>query len=327
MPAMVVRHVLTILAVEDLARATAFYDAAFGWEHLVDAPVYTELAVPGGMRLGLYVRDGFGRNVGRAPARTPAGELAPTELYLWAEDLDAAIERVARAGAPLLSARAARDWGDEAAYFADPDGNVLVVARPLRKEPEGKPGEARRAPGEALPRARGLRLVPSDVRLAPVLWNWRQEPGARRNMPIRQASIEDLADRLTRSGSDLADRTRDEYRWFIERDGEPVGTVALKNVSRSNGYAEIGYHVAEAHQGVGIGTFAVTACLDLAFADPDFHRVFATISAHNLASQGLVRKLGFRREARLREHHNIEGKFVDQLVFAILRDDWVVERR
>ena len=26
---------------------------------------------------------------------------------------------------------APRDWGDEAAYFADPDGNVLVVARPL----------------------------------------------------------------------------------------------------------------------------------------------------------------------------------------------------
>jgi len=44
-------------------------------------------------------------------------------------------DRVARfleaAGARLLSAAAPRDWGDEAAYFADPDGNVLVVARPV----------------------------------------------------------------------------------------------------------------------------------------------------------------------------------------------------
>jgi RimJ/RimL family protein N-acetyltransferase/predicted enzyme related to lactoylglutathione lyase len=324
---MVVRHVLTIFAVEDLARATAFYDAAFEWEHLVDAPVYTELAVPGGMRLGLYVRDGFGRNVGRTPVRTPPGELAPAELYLWAEDLDAATERLTRAGAPLLSARAARDWGDEAAYFADPDGNVVVVARPLREGVERSADAARRGPADTPTRTGSLRLVPTDALLAPILWTWRQEPGARHNMPIRQVSAEDLAVRLSRSGSDLTDRTRDEYRWFIERDGEPVGTVALKNVSRVNGHAEIGYHVAEAHQRRGIGTFAVSACLDLAFADVDFHRVFATISAHNLASQSLAHKLGFRREACLREHHRIEGRFVDQLVFAVLRDEWAVGPR
>jgi len=311
------RHVLTILAVEDLARATAFYDAAFGWEHLVDVPVYTELAVPGGMRLGLYVRDGFGRNTGRVPVATPAGEIAPTELYLWADDLDAAVERLLRAGATVLSARAERPWGDEAAYFADPDGNVVVVARPLPRAP---------APARTPVRA-GVRLVPVDARWAPLLWAWRQEAAAQRNMPIRQATVEELAERLQRSGADLADRTQDEYRWFIEHEGEPVGTVALKNVSRANGHAELGYHVAEAHQGRGLGTFAVTACLDLAFAQPDFHRVFATISAHNLASQGLVRKLGFRREARLREHHFIQGRWVDQLVFAILKDDWVVGRR
>ncbi len=38
-----------------------------------------------------------------------------------------------RAGGRLLSARAARAWGDEAAYFADPEGNVLVVARPAAR--------------------------------------------------------------------------------------------------------------------------------------------------------------------------------------------------
>jgi predicted enzyme related to lactoylglutathione lyase len=126
-----VRHVLTILAVEDLARAAAFYELAFGWERLVDVPVYVELAVPGGMRLGLYVRGGFAHNTGHMPALTPAGQIAPTEVYLWADDLDGAIDRITKAGARLLSPRAPRDWGDEAAYFADPDGNVLVLAKPL----------------------------------------------------------------------------------------------------------------------------------------------------------------------------------------------------
>lgn len=125
------RHTLTILAVEDLAGAVRFYTAAFGWPQVVDVPVYAEFALPEGMRLGLYERQGFGRNTGQVPARLPPDELAPTELYFHVDDIADALARLQAAGARLLSALAVRDWGDEAAYFADPEGNVLVVARPL----------------------------------------------------------------------------------------------------------------------------------------------------------------------------------------------------
>jgi catechol 2,3-dioxygenase-like lactoylglutathione lyase family enzyme len=123
------RHVLTILATDDLARAVAFYRSALGWPQLVDAPAYVELG-DGRTRLGLYQREGFGRNVGASPVATPAGALSSTELYFHDDDLDGAIARMRAAGARELSARALRPWGDEAAYFADPDGNVVVVARP-----------------------------------------------------------------------------------------------------------------------------------------------------------------------------------------------------
>jgi predicted enzyme related to lactoylglutathione lyase len=133
------RHVLTILAVEDLARATAFYDAAFGWEVAVDVPVYREYALPGGMRLGLYRRDGFARNTGIVPAATPPGAISGTEIYLRVEDLDAAVGRLRSAGARLLSPAAPRDWGDHVAYLADPDGNVLALAR-SSPSPSPSPG-------------------------------------------------------------------------------------------------------------------------------------------------------------------------------------------
>jgi uncharacterized glyoxalase superfamily protein PhnB len=41
------------------------------------------------------------------------------------------VNRLTAAGARVLSPVAPRDWGDDAAYFADPDGNVIVVARPI----------------------------------------------------------------------------------------------------------------------------------------------------------------------------------------------------
>ena len=129
------RHVLTIIAVADLARARRFYADAFGWLLQVDAPSYAEFALPGGTRFGVYERRGFARNTGQLPVETPAGALSPTELYFHVEDLIGAIDRVRRAGGRCLSELSAREWGDEAAYFADPDGNVLVLARPLRGAP------------------------------------------------------------------------------------------------------------------------------------------------------------------------------------------------
>lgn len=123
------RHALTILAVPDLEASTRFYERAFGWPTSVRVPVYVEFVLPDAMRFGVYEREAFGNNTGRVPTRTPEGELAPTELYFYVDDLGSACARVVAAGGRELSPPKVRAWGDEAAYFSDPDGNVLVVAK------------------------------------------------------------------------------------------------------------------------------------------------------------------------------------------------------
>jgi predicted enzyme related to lactoylglutathione lyase len=126
---MTCKHILTILAVSDLPRSVKFYSHAFGWTKIVDVPVYVEFELPGGMRLGLYERKSFGLNMGQLPFTVPEGALTSTELYFYSDDLEGDIARILHAGARQLSELKPRDWGDEAAYFADPDGNVIVLAR------------------------------------------------------------------------------------------------------------------------------------------------------------------------------------------------------
>ncbi len=121
--------VLLILAVRDLPRAVAFYRQVFDWPVLVDVPVYVEMEMPGGQRVGLYHHEGFARNTGLRAACPPDEHTAATELYFLADDPAPMIDRLEQAGARPLSPLALRPWGDEAAYFADPDGNVIVVAR------------------------------------------------------------------------------------------------------------------------------------------------------------------------------------------------------
>ncbi len=121
------KHVLTILAVPELAEAVAFYDAAVGWPHAVDTPVYVEMQHPDGQRIGLYQRDSFAKNTGVVPEPPPDGTTA-TELYFHCDDVDATANCLAAAGAQLLSDAAPRPWGEVVAYFRGPCGNVLAVA-------------------------------------------------------------------------------------------------------------------------------------------------------------------------------------------------------
>jgi uncharacterized protein len=120
-----------VLAVADVERSHGFYREVFGWESHLEWPgEYTELVISDEDRLGLYRRDGYAATTGAEPADLN-GHVSSAYLYVRVEDLDATIERLHNAGARPLSPRSERTWGEEAAYFADPDGNVVAVARRL----------------------------------------------------------------------------------------------------------------------------------------------------------------------------------------------------
>ena len=114
----------------DWERSRAFYASAFAASEIVTSPNYLELDIGGATRLGLYERVAFGVNTGQVPLPASTGEIARTELYFRVSDLAAAVAKLEAAGARLLSAARDRSWGERAAYFADPDGNVVVVAVP-----------------------------------------------------------------------------------------------------------------------------------------------------------------------------------------------------
>lgn len=120
---------LIILAVSDLERSLGFYRRVFDWRQTVNTSGYVEFELPNDLRLGLYLREGFARNVGQTPLLVPEAGLTSTEVYFQTDDLAGLIARLDKSGARKLSPLSLREWGDEAAYFADPDGNVIVVAR------------------------------------------------------------------------------------------------------------------------------------------------------------------------------------------------------
>ncbi len=123
---------LTVLYVEDQARAAAFYRAALGREPTLDVPGMTEFELTATSSLGLMPEDGVKRLLGDAlPDPAAARGVPRAELYLLVDDPVAALERAREAGAAILDDVRPRDWGDRAGYGLDPDGHVLAFAAPL----------------------------------------------------------------------------------------------------------------------------------------------------------------------------------------------------
>jgi predicted enzyme related to lactoylglutathione lyase len=122
-------HISTFIAVRDLDASRVFYQTVFGWPIRVEVPVLVEFALPDGRGLALYRRENFGNNTNQLPEEIRKGGIAGHELYFHCPELDTVIERLEKIGARCLSPLKARDWGDDAAYYVDPDGTVIAVAR------------------------------------------------------------------------------------------------------------------------------------------------------------------------------------------------------
>ncbi len=119
-----------IFAVGDVARSVEFYERVFGWPRndWIDYSNYVELKPPEGGALGLYERSGYAGEVGAEPVETN-GRVSRAYLYVRVDDVEATVARLEEAGARALSPLADRAWGERAAWFADPDGNVVAVAQ------------------------------------------------------------------------------------------------------------------------------------------------------------------------------------------------------
>jgi len=99
-----------------------------------------------------------------------------------------------------------------------------------------------------------------------------------------------------------------------------IGYILHSDVERIN--AEVGYWLGHGYWGRGIATTAVRLLTDHAFAaNPELRRLYAMPLARNVASARVLEKAGYLREGVLRQNVIKDGRVLDQLMYAILRDD------
>lgn len=115
--------------------------------------------------------------------------------------------------------------------------------------------------------------------------------------------------------------------WFqfviIEKESHKIiGDLGIHFLDRENKQAEIGCTLNKRFQNKGYATESLKRVIDYLFNDLTKHRIIASIDPENKNSIRLVERIGFRKEAHFVESLLIKGKWVDDLIYAILEKDW-----
>lgn len=101
--------------------------------------------------------------------------------------------------------------------------------------------------------------------------------------------------------------------WVILIDGKPD-------------VKEIGYILRRDQWGSGIAREAVARVIDHGFGEMNLRRIFADTDPENPGSIGLLERLGFQREGRLRGEWETHIGVRDSLIFGLLRNEWTMEK-
>lgn len=110
---------------------------------------------------------------------------------------------------------------------------------------------------------------------------------------------------------------------IIERSTDAcIGGLALRPVEGDHRILDLGYALAPAWHGRGLGTEAVGALIDHGFAHREAERVFAMIFVGNHASRRLAEKCGMAYEGTLRRTVLKRGRWLDEWMLAVTRPDW-----
>jgi RimJ/RimL family protein N-acetyltransferase len=107
---------------------------------------------------------------------------------------------------------------------------------------------------------------------------------------------------------------------------EPVGIIQVRRLNGSFETAEWGFAIAPAFWGTGLFIEAARLVLAFCFRTIGVLRLEARAATVNGRGNGAMRKLGASRDAVLKCSFHRDGRYFDQFLWSILREDWEMSR-
>lgn len=116
--------------------------------------------------------------------------------------------------------------------------------------------------------------------------------------------------------------TNEGINWAItiKNNDKLIGIIGLYRIQPEHFRAEIGYMLLPEYHGKGIVSEAINEVVNYGFDVIKLHSIEAIIDPKNFASEKVLQKNGFVKEAHLKENEYYEGRFLDTVIYSIINN-------
>ena len=108
---------------------------------------------------------------------------------------------------------------------------------------------------------------------------------------------------------------------YTKTENKLIGYVGLWRFEKEHNRAEIGYVLHPVYWGKGFMKEAIDRVALFAFGPLEFHSIEANINPGNASSENVLKKCGFKKEAYFRENYFYKGKYLDSVIYSLLKKD------
>ncbi len=122
------REAFPIIQAADPDRLARFYADAFGFEERYRFPA------DGALEYAFLKLPPLGIGIARRPAQAAIPDDRGWELWIYADDADAGVERARHAGASVLEEARDQPWGERVALVVDPEGTRIRIGAAGEKD-------------------------------------------------------------------------------------------------------------------------------------------------------------------------------------------------
>jgi ribosomal-protein-alanine N-acetyltransferase len=108
--------------------------------------------------------------------------------------------------------------------------------------------------------------------------------------------------------------------WAITFKNKPklIGIIGHYRIKTAHYRAEIGYMLLPEYHSQGIISEAINEVVKYGFQEMKLHSIEAIIAPENTASEKVLQKNGFVKEAHLIENEYYEGQFLDTIIYSLI---------
>lgn len=170
-----------------------------------------------------------------------------------------------------------------------------------------------------------LNIRPACIEDKESIFRYRSDSETNKYLSLIPKTVEDIAAFINKASLEI-DVPGTWFQLVITERATDclIGDVGIHflDSNSENKQVEIGYTLDKEFRGKGYATEALTEIIDFLINSLKKCRIVASIDPTNLNSIRLIERLGFRKEAHFIESSFFQGRWVDDLIYAILAREW-----